>query len=73
MLVPAQFSVLYIVSFFIITVGFIMFNAVPTLSAVPDGAGQQAPDAAVDPAADRLLAAGGDAQRTGSVVMFTPL
>ncbi|XP_032432107.1 solute carrier family 35 member F2-like [Xiphophorus hellerii] len=68
-----QFSVLYIVSFIIITVGFIMFNAVPTLSAVPDGAGPRAPDAAADPAADRLLAAGGDAQRTGTVEMFTPL
>ncbi|KAM4727448.1 solute carrier family 35 member F2 isoform 2-T2 [Anableps anableps] len=66
-----KFSVLYIVSFVIITVGFIMFNAIPTYSAAPDAAGQEAADPAADPASDRLLPADGDARRTESVVAFT--
>lgn len=39
-----QFSGLYIVSFVVITVGFVMFNAVPTYTPVPessDSAGEE--------------------------------
>lgn len=33
---PPQFSVLYIISFVVITVGFIMFNAVPTYTPITE-------------------------------------
>lgn len=40
-----QFSGLYIVSFLVITVGFVMFNAVPTYAPLPDpGSGQEESD-----------------------------
>ncbi|KAG7516832.1 solute carrier family 35 member F2-like [Solea senegalensis] len=60
-----KFSALYIISFVVITVGFIMFNAVPTYTALPD-------DDPADPSADRpdpspadyLLAADRDSPRT---------
>lgn len=46
---PPQFSTLYIVSFVVITVGFIMFNAVPTYTALP-GSSSSEEDPAEDPA-----------------------
>lgn len=46
---PPQFSTLYIVSFIVITVGFIMFNAVPTYTALP-GSSSSEEDPAEDPA-----------------------
>lgn len=45
---PPQFSTLYIVSFIVITVGFIMFNAVPTYTALP-GSNSSEEDPAEDP------------------------
>lgn len=70
-----KFSVLYIVSFVIISVGFIMFNVVPTRSAPPasPAAAQRGADSAADHASDRLLAADGDAPRAESGVTFTVL
>lgn len=46
---PPQFSTLYIVSFIVITVGFIMFNAVPTYTALP-GSSSSEEDPAEGPA-----------------------
>ncbi|XP_038162106.1 solute carrier family 35 member F2-like, partial [Cyprinodon tularosa] len=66
-----KFSVLYIISFFIITVGFIMFHAIPTPSALPDVS--EAADPAAEHASDRLLAADGDVQGPETVVAFTAL
>lgn len=56
-----QFSSLYIVSFVVITLGFVLFNAVPTCSPLTesgDGDGAAAPSSS-----DRLLAADGDSGR----------
>ncbi|KAL6098428.1 slc35f2 [Pungitius sinensis] len=62
------FSTLYIVSFLVITVGFVMFNAAPTYSALPQsGSGEGDDDddhGGVGPAevsADLRMSAGGDA------------
>ncbi|XP_017292199.1 solute carrier family 35 member F2 [Kryptolebias marmoratus] len=60
-----KFSVLYIVSFVVITVGFIMFNTVPTYSALPDNAAEAANHAA-ESSLDLLQAA--DAQRIEAAV-----
>lgn len=38
----AQFSGLYIVSFVVITVGFVMFNSVPTYTPIPDSDSREA-------------------------------
>lgn len=46
---PPQFSTLYIVSFVVITLGFIMFNAVPTYTALP-GSNSSEEDPAEEPA-----------------------
>ncbi|XP_069574932.1 solute carrier family 35 member F2-like [Brachyistius frenatus] len=56
-----KFSALYIISFVVIMVGFIMFNAVPMYSALPEDPENPAEDPAEDPA-DRLLSEDGDAQ-----------
>ncbi|KAM6911293.1 solute carrier family 35 member F2 [Lycodopsis pacificus] len=64
------FSSLYIMSFVIITVGFVMFNAVPTYSALPesDSSGDEPAEVFVDLTAesssDQLLSAGRDSPRT---------
>lgn len=59
-----QFSVLYILSFVVITVGFIMFNAVPTHSA-PAGSAEGEPgtgsDGPTESCSDVLLPADGTA------------
>ncbi|XP_068187514.1 solute carrier family 35 member F2-like [Antennarius striatus] len=66
-----KFSTLYIVSFVIITVGFIMYNAVPTLSAPPDSAGSVDGNPAADrtsgSSSDRLLPGTTDPQRSETV------
>ncbi|XP_061596315.1 solute carrier family 35 member F2-like [Cololabis saira] len=64
-----KFSALYIISFVVITVGFVTFNAVPTYSAVPAGAAEEEGDQAADGSSNRLLDAQMDAQtdaQTGS-------
>ncbi|XP_075958032.1 solute carrier family 35 member F2 [Anarhichas minor] len=64
------FSTLYIMSFVIITVGFVMFNAVPTYSALPEsGSSGDEPaevfaDLTAESSSDQLLSAGRDAPRT---------
>lgn len=60
-----QFSTLYIVSFLVITVGFVMFNAAPTYSALAEsGSGSDEDDGGADLTAesssDRRMSAGGD-------------
>ncbi|MEQ2217573.1 hypothetical protein XENOCAPTIV_015142 [Xenoophorus captivus] len=65
------FSVLYIISFVIIMMGFIMFNAIPTYSALHGAAAQEAADPRPDHASDRLLAADGDARRAETGEAFT--
>ncbi|XP_074467440.1 solute carrier family 35 member F2-like [Sebastes fasciatus] len=63
------FSTLYIISFVVITVGFIMFNAVPTYSALPesgsnedDDPGDVIAERTAESSSDRLLSAGRDAE-----------
>ncbi|KAF7648444.1 hypothetical protein LDENG_00156910 [Lucifuga dentata] len=62
-------SALYIVSFVVITVGVVMFNAVPTYSAVPEpgsGGEDAAPefaDRTAESSVDHLLPVDGDAER----------
>ncbi|KAM6907170.1 solute carrier family 35 member F2 [Xenentodon cancila] len=58
-----KFSALYIISFVVITVGFVTFNAVPTYSAVPAGSAEETADQAADGSSNRLLDAQTDAQR----------
>ncbi|KAK9536805.1 hypothetical protein VZT92_006565 [Zoarces viviparus] len=66
-LFQCTFSTLYIVSFVIITVGFVMFNAVPTYSALPEsGSSGDEPaevfaDLTAESSSDQLLSAGRDA------------
>lgn len=52
-----QFSTLYIISFVVITSGFIMFNAVPTYSALPGSSSSDDDD-------EDVAGGGGDAVRT---------
>ncbi|KAG7217167.1 hypothetical protein INR49_027708 [Caranx melampygus] len=54
------FSALYIISFVVITVGFIMFNIVPTYTAPPEGR----PADPTENSSDRLLAPDRDTQTT---------
>ncbi|XP_023151276.2 solute carrier family 35 member F2-like [Amphiprion ocellaris] len=56
------FSALYIVSFVVITVGFVMFNAVPTYSALPEEPVEVSSNQTAESSLDHLLAA--DCQRT---------
>ncbi|XP_068456438.1 solute carrier family 35 member F2 [Clinocottus analis] len=64
------FSTLYIISFVVITVGFVMFNAVPMYSALPesDSSGDDPvevfADLTAESTSDCLLSAGRDAPRT---------
>ncbi|KAI9531907.1 hypothetical protein NQZ68_036708 [Dissostichus eleginoides] len=60
-----SFSTLYIISFVVIMVGFVMFNAVPTYTALP-GSGsneEENPPEEEESSSDRLLSAGPEAQR----------
>lgn len=69
-----SFSALYIISFVVITVGFVMFNAVPIYSALPEsGSGGDDPaevfadltaDLPAESSSDHLLSAGRAAPRT---------
>ncbi|XP_041865302.1 solute carrier family 35 member F2 [Melanotaenia boesemani] len=67
-----EFSALYVLSFVIITVGFIMFNTVPTYSALPDNSAEEAADQTVENSSDRLLGAHADSQ-THTEMVFTAL
>ncbi|XP_054482179.1 solute carrier family 35 member F2-like [Anoplopoma fimbria] len=73
------FSMLYIISFVVITVGFIMFNAVPTYSALPEsGSSENDPaevfaDVTAESSSDNLLSAGRDAPRTESPAAVSAL
>lgn len=61
----SQFSALYIISFVVITVGFIMFNAVPTYSALPEEPAEASDDPMAQSSSDHLLlSADSDTQRT---------
>ncbi|XP_047463040.1 solute carrier family 35 member F2-like [Mugil cephalus] len=59
-----KFSALYIVSFVVITAGFILFNAVPTYQALPEDPVEESADRAAEGPSDYLLAADRDPQRT---------
>ncbi|KAA8586576.1 hypothetical protein FQN60_000412 [Etheostoma spectabile] len=65
---PVVFSTLYIISFVVITVGFVMFNALPTYSALPESSSSEDDPAEVfadrtaESPSDRLLSAGRDSQ-----------
>lgn len=70
------FSTLYIVSFVVITLGFIMFNAVPTYSALPESSDGDPAEvfsdcAAADGSSDHLLSA--DTARTETVTAVAAL
>lgn len=53
---PHQFSTLYVVSFVVITLGFIMFNAVPTYTALPrsNSSEEEPADGVVESSSDQL-------------------
>ncbi|XP_040005609.1 solute carrier family 35 member F2-like isoform X2 [Xiphias gladius] len=68
------FSALYIISFVLITVGFIMFNAVPTYAALPeDGSAEVFVDQPAESSSDHLLAADRDTQRTEALTAVASL
>ncbi|TKS83213.1 Solute carrier family 35 member F2 [Collichthys lucidus] len=73
------FSTLYIISFVVITLGFVMFNAVPTYSALPEsGSSDGDPaEASADPTAesssDHLLSADRETQRTETLTAVAAL
>ncbi|KAI4794114.1 hypothetical protein KUCAC02_032273 [Chaenocephalus aceratus] len=59
-----SFSTLYIISFVVIMVGFVMFNAIPTYTALPgSGSNEENPPEEEESSSDRLLSAGPEAQR----------
>ncbi|XP_035482869.1 solute carrier family 35 member F2-like [Scophthalmus maximus] len=66
-----KFSALYIISFVVITVGFIMFNTVPTYTALPEG--EPADDCPAESPSDRLLPADGDAPRSETLTAVAAL
>ncbi|XP_076017294.1 solute carrier family 35 member F2-like [Genypterus blacodes] len=72
-------SSLYIVSFAVITLGVIMYNIVPTYSAIPDSesraldAGELCADGTVESSLDRLLPADRGAERPGTSSFAAPL
>ncbi|XP_074528674.1 solute carrier family 35 member F2 [Halichoeres trimaculatus] len=71
-----KFSTLYSVSFVIITLGFIMFNAVPTYSAIPDSDSTDDEDPDEGPAeasSSHLLSTDRDDQRTETVIAVAAL
>lgn len=69
------FSTLYIISFVVITVGFVMFNAVPTYSVLPEsGSNEDDPtDASAESPLDHLLSVGRDTERTETVTALAAL
>ncbi|KAI4800161.1 hypothetical protein KUCAC02_014982, partial [Chaenocephalus aceratus] len=59
-----SFSTLYIISFVVIMVGFVMFNAIPTYTALPgSGSNEENPPEEEESSSDRLLSAGPEAHR----------
>lgn len=71
----SQFSALYIVSFVIITVGFIMFNAVPTYTPLTDEPADHSADPASRSAsaATHLLTADRESPGTEAVIAVAAL
>uniref|UniRef100_UPI0037E7704F solute carrier family 35 member F2-like n=1 Tax=Semicossyphus pulcher TaxID=241346 RepID=UPI0037E7704F len=70
------FSTLYIISFVVITVGFIMFNAVPTYSALPESGSSEDEDPSdgiAEGSSSRLLSAERDTERTETVTAVAAL
>ncbi|XP_034539894.1 solute carrier family 35 member F2-like isoform X2 [Notolabrus celidotus] len=70
------FSTLYIISFVVITVGFIMFNALPTYSALPDSGSnddEDPADGSVQSSPNHLLSTDRDNQRTEMVTAVAAL
>ncbi|XP_018556378.1 solute carrier family 35 member F2 [Lates calcarifer] len=65
-----KFSALYIISFVVITVGFIMFNAVPTYTALPE---DDPADQPAEGSSDHLLAANRDTQRAETITAVAAL
>ncbi|XP_037543732.1 solute carrier family 35 member F2-like [Nematolebias whitei] len=61
-----KFSLLYIMSFVVITAGFIMFNTIPTYSASPDNSAEEDATRTAESSLDLLQAA--DAQRAEAAV-----
>ncbi|KAK5858199.1 hypothetical protein PBY51_002362 [Eleginops maclovinus] len=57
-----SFSTLYIISFVVIMVGFVMFNAVPTYTALPESGSNEENPPEEESSSDRLLSAGPQAQ-----------
>ncbi|XP_070699859.1 solute carrier family 35 member F2 [Pempheris klunzingeri] len=73
------FSTLYIISFVVITVGFVLFNAVPTYSALPEsGSSEDDPseafaDHTAEGTSDHLLQANGDSERAETLTAVAAL
>ncbi|XP_028322573.1 solute carrier family 35 member F2 [Gouania willdenowi] len=67
------FSVLYIISFVVITVGFIMFHAVPTYSALPGETIDESADISAPSSTDHLLSAQKGSQRSETLTAVDAL
>ncbi|XP_053297340.1 solute carrier family 35 member F2 [Pleuronectes platessa] len=65
-----KFSLLYIISFVVITVGFIMFNAIPTYTALPEDDPADPPPGSPS---DQLLAADTDSERNETLTAVAAL
>lgn len=70
-----KFSALYIISFVIITVGFVMFNAIPTYSALPEEPAEASDDPDAQSSLDHLLLSAdtADTQRTETLTAVAAL
>lgn len=74
-----QFSTLYIISFVVITFGFVMFNAVPTYSALPgssssDDEPSEGPDDQIpEDSSDHRLSADRDSHRPETLTAVAAL
>ncbi|XP_035033645.1 solute carrier family 35 member F2 [Hippoglossus stenolepis] len=65
-----KFSLLYIISFVVITVGFIMFNAAPTYTALPE---DDPADQPAESPSDQLLASDTDSERNETITAVAAL
>ncbi|XP_072230372.1 solute carrier family 35 member F2 isoform X2 [Leuresthes tenuis] len=68
-----KFSALYIISFVVITVGFVMFNAIPTYLALPEDPAEESVDHRTESSSDRLLGPHRDNQSTEAVTAVSAL
>lgn len=70
-----QFSTLYIISFVVITFGFVMFNVVPTYSALPGSSSSEDDpnEGSAESSSDHLVSADGDPRRSETLTAVAAL